>query len=68
MGPGSSGVRAAIKPDTTGSSHSGRPASNFSTFPLISNIIHIPSLWVKFRVTLTTPVKDNFPLIQLAGG
>ena len=27
-----------LQPDTTGSSHSGRPASDFSTFPLISNI------------------------------
>ena len=31
-----------LKPDTTGSSHSVRPASDFSTFPLISNIIYIP--------------------------
>ena len=33
-----------LKPDTTGSSHRGRPASDFSTFPFISNIIYIPSL------------------------
>ena len=32
VGPGGSGVRAA-KPSTNGSSHSGRPASDFSTFP-----------------------------------
>ena len=32
----------------TGSSHSGRQASN-STFPLISNIIYIPSLGVKVQ-------------------
>ena len=38
--PGGSGVRAA----KASSSHSGRPPSNFSTFPLISNIIYIPSL------------------------
>ena len=30
-----------LKPDTTGSSHRGRPASDFSTFPFISNIIYI---------------------------
>ena len=34
MGPG-----LGLKPDTTGSSHSGHPASDFSTFPLISSII-----------------------------
>ena len=28
-------------------SHSGHPASDFSTFPLASNIIYIPSLGVK---------------------
>ena len=28
-------------PDTTGSNHSGRPASDFSTFPLVSDIIYI---------------------------
>ena len=38
-------VRAA----TTGSSHRGRPASDFSTFPFISNIIYIPSLGVKVQ-------------------
>ena len=38
-----------LKPDTTGSSHSGRPASDFSTFPLNSNIIYIPSLGVKVQ-------------------
>ena len=27
-----------LKPDTTGSSHRGHPASDFSTFPFISNI------------------------------
>ena len=36
-----------LNPDTTGSSHGGRPASNFSPFPLISNMIYIPSLGVK---------------------
>ena len=58
MGPGGSGVRAA----NTGSSHRGRPASDFSTFPLTSNIIYIPSLWVKVE-----SVKDDFPLIRIAG-
>ena len=38
-----------LKPDTTGSSHRGRPASDFSTFPFISNIIYIPSLGVKVQ-------------------
>ena len=38
-----------LKPDTTESSHGGRPASDFSTFPLISNIIYIPSLGVKVQ-------------------
>ena len=38
-----------LKPDTTGSSHGGRPASDFSTFPFISNIIYIPSLGVKVQ-------------------
>ena len=47
-----------LKPDTIGSSHRGRLASDFSTFPFISNIIYIPSLG---RVTLTTPVKRQFP-------
>ena len=36
-----------LKPDTTGSSHRGWAASDFSTFPFISNIIYIPSLGVK---------------------
>ena len=35
-----------LKPDTTGSSHSGHPASDFSTIPLSSNI---PSLGVKVQ-------------------
>ena len=49
-----------LKPNTTRSSHRGRPAS---TFPLISNIIYIPSLGVKFQTDAHyTPVKDNFPL------
>ena len=65
VGPGGSGVRAAkawyhlvapgigqLKPENTGSCHSGRPAFDFSTFPL-GNII-----WGwKLRVALTTPVK-----------
>ena len=38
-----------LKPDTTGSSHRGCPASDFSTFPLFSNIIYIPSLGVKVQ-------------------
>ena len=40
-----------LKPDTctTRSSHRGRPASDFSTFPLISNTIYIPSLGVKVQ-------------------
>ena len=38
-----------LKPDTTGSSHRGRLASDFSTFPFISNIIYIPSLGVKVQ-------------------
>ena len=38
-----------LKPDTTGSSQRGRPASDFSTFPLIGNIIYIPSLGVKVQ-------------------
>ena len=38
-----------LKPDTTGLSHMGRPTSNFSTFPFISNIIYIPSLGVKVQ-------------------
>ena len=38
-----------LKPDTTGSSRRGRPASDFSTFPFISNIIYIPSLGVKVQ-------------------
>ena len=46
MGPGGSGVRAA---KATGSSHRGCPASDFSTFPFISNIIYIPSLGVKVQ-------------------
>ena len=54
-----------LKPDTTGSSYSGRPASDFSTFTLISNIIYIPSLGVKVQ---SDPTKNNFPLIRLAGG
>ena len=37
-----------LKPDTTGSSHRGRPASDFLTFPFIS-IIYIPSLGVKVQ-------------------
>ena len=45
-----------LKPDTTRSSHRDRPASDFSTFPLISTFL--PWEW-KFRVTLTT---SNFPL------
>ena len=45
VGPGGSGVRAA----KAGSSHRGRPASDFSTFPFISNIIYIPSLGVKVQ-------------------
>ena len=53
-----------LKPDTTGSSHRGRPASDLSTLPLISNIIYIPSLGVKVQSD-ATPVKD---LIRLAGG
>ena len=38
-----------LKPNTTGSSHRGRPASDFSTFPFINNIIYIPSLGVKVQ-------------------
>ena len=49
VGPGGSGVIGWLKPDTTGLSHSGRSASNFSTFPLISSIIYIPSLGVKVQ-------------------
>ena len=49
MGPGGPGVRAAKAYNTTGSSHGGRPASDFSTLPLISNIIYIPSLGVKVQ-------------------
>ena len=46
-----------LKFDTIGSSHCGHPASDLSTFLLVGNII-------KFRVTLTAPVKENyFPLI-----
>ena len=37
-GPGGSW----LKPDTTGLSHSGRLASDFSTFPLVGNITCIP--------------------------
>ena len=39
-----------LKPDTTGSSHDhrGRLASDFSTFPFISNF-YIPSLGVKVQ-------------------
>ena len=38
-----------LKPDNTGSSHSGRPASDLSTFPLVGNLIYIPSLGVKVQ-------------------
>ena len=49
-----------LKPDTTGS---GCLASDFSTFPLISNIIYIPSLGVKVQSDAHySMVKDNFPL------
>ena len=59
----------SVKPDTTGSSHRGRPASDFSTFPLFSNIIYIPSLGVKVQSDAHySSKKDNFPLIRLAGG
>ena len=48
-----------LKPDTTGSSHRGRPPP---TFPLIySNIIYIPSLGVK--VQSDAHYTPNFPLI-----
>ena len=61
VGPGGSGV-VQLKPDTTRSSHRGSPASDFSTFPLVSNIIYIPFMGVKAQ---SDTVKDNFPL---AGG
>ena len=38
-----------LKPDSTGSSHSGRPASDFSAFPLVSNVVYIPSFGVKVQ-------------------
>ena len=44
-----------LKPDTTGSSHRGRPASDFSIFP---NIIYIPFLGVKVQ----SDAHYNFPL------
>ena len=43
MGPGGSGVRAA----KAWYHRIESPASDFSTFPFISNIIYIPSLGVK---------------------
>ena len=47
-----------LKPDTTGSCHGGRPASDFSTF----NIIYILSLGVKVQSYAHYSSKDNFPL------
>ena len=38
------------------------------TFPLISNIIYIPSLGVKVQSDAHYSSKNNFPLIRLAGG
>ena len=55
-----------LKPDTTGSSHSGRLASDFSTFPLINNIIPWGGGGGGAKVQ-SDAVKDN-PLIRLAGG
>ena len=60
-----------LKPDTTGSSHRGRPASDYSTFPLISNIIYIPSLGGESSELRSLPVKKKkkkkkkFPLCEL---
>ena len=58
MGPGGSGL-GQLKPDTTGSSHTGRQASEFSTFLLVSNIIYIPSLGVKTQSDADTPIKGQ---------
>ena len=55
MGPGGSG----LKPNTTGSSHRGHPASDFSTFSLVSNI---PSMGVKVQSDA------HYTPVELAGG
>ena len=52
-------MRVAVGPGHAGSSHSGLPASNF---PLIGNIIYIPSLGVKVQSDIHYPSKDNFSL------
>ena len=51
-----------LKRDTTGSSHSGRLASDFSTFPLASDIIYIPSLGVTGHYNKVAPGKASSPL------
>ena len=52
--------------DTTGSSHSGRLASDFSTFPLASDIIYIPSLGVTGHYNKWPPVKLPHLLLLLS--
>ena len=46
----------------------GRPASDFQLFPSFVTSFTFPSLGVKVQSNALYSIKNNFPLIRLAGG